>query len=379
MPFADEKDDSHANADGIADAVGGLLDGLSGEDAVSDDDLNADAQIRAELDGEPVKDDETVDEKPTEEAPVVEEDPLKDAPFLKYTVDGQEKSADFIKVYTEKDGTVRGAIVSAEQLPVLQQRLSKADYYETANKTLYEENRQFKSLGGVDKLQTVSTENAKLSEVVKHFAQYLDFENPKKLLELAFAAQEGDKAAWDRLVEQTQFVAERAAFNARQQWGTESTKHVTQQNEQEQRQAITTQSIAASVKQWSTKYPELTQDDKAKAIAHLNRIGSAVVRPASPEEARAAGVQTGALIIDHPVVADYLAERAELRKATAAQVKAQSTANSENAKRLAAASRGNTPKKPAPTSRTTPSEPEGETWAQQRERLQGGNFSTIDH
>jgi hypothetical protein len=278
---------------------------------------------------------------PREDAtPVEEPDPLATAPALKYTVDGQEKEAGFAKVFTDKDGTVRGAFVDAKDMPTLQQRLSRADYYEAQNKSLYEKTRQYESLGGVERVQSLTTENAKLSGVVSHFAEYLDFDNPQKLIALAIAAQDGDKAQWDSLVERTKFIAEKAAFDATKNWGTESTKHVTQQNEQEQRAQVTTQSIANAVEHWSTQYAGLTAEDKAKAIAHFNKIGSAVVRPASPEEARTAGVSPGTLIIDHPVIAEYLSERAELRKAAASTAKAATTTERENRNAILAAQRG---------------------------------------
>lgn len=382
MPFVTDDTDSHANADGIADAMGGLLDTLNSDDAISDELLDSELEAKHATPETDVTDDAETVVDPAEkvEKPVIEEDPLKDAPSLTYVVDGQQKNADWIKVYTEKDGTVRGAIVTPDQIPALQQRLSRADYYETQNKVLYEKTQQYERVGGIEAMQNLTTENAKLSEVVKLFSNYLDFDNPTRLIELAQAALDGNKQTWDSLIERTKFIAERAAFDAQKKWGTQVSQHSTQQAQLEQRSETTTRSIASSVEHWSKQHPQLTADDKAKAIAHLTRIGSAVVRPSTPEEARAVGLNAGDLIIDHPVVAEYLAERAELRAATARDVQAKTAANAENAKRLQAAARGNTlPKKKTATGRAAPVEPEGETWAQQKERLQGGNFSSIEH
>lgn len=80
---------------------------------------------------------------PAEDAlqPVDAEDPddyLKDAQPLDYTVDGQQRTSDFI-TRLGKDG---GAFVTAENLPKLQQRLSERDHLYERNQAQYREAQQ---------------------------------------------------------------------------------------------------------------------------------------------------------------------------------------------------------------------------------------------
>jgi hypothetical protein len=78
----------------------------------------------AEHAGAPPADAATPDPDPTAVSqPSVDDDPLKDARAFTYTVDGQERSVEGIK---EIPGV--GAIVDADFLPTLQQRLSERDH-----------------------------------------------------------------------------------------------------------------------------------------------------------------------------------------------------------------------------------------------------------
>lgn len=137
--------------------------------------------------------------------------------------------------------------------------------------------------------------------------------------------------------------------------------------------------IQQAVEHWAGSYPALTAEDKKDAVAYLTKVGSTIVRPATPDEAAAAGVKPGDLIFDHPVVAEYLSRIAALRQQAATVSTTATQAAKENAARLAAtkpaAKRSPATKPKAKV--TVPSDTE-ESWSQQRARMLNGQFATSD-
>jgi len=83
--------------------------------------------------------------------------------------------------------------------------------------------------------------------------------------------------------------------------------------------------------------PGMTAEDIAAVRANALAVSSAIVHPASPEEARVAGVQPGELVINSPVIVQWLTERHQARQAMVAAAQQQAKVAQENAARLAAA------------------------------------------
>lgn len=379
----------------INTAVGDLLNGASDVPDVLDDDA-LDAELSAqsgvadavvadapETPAVPDATGEPVAAAPVAETPVVE-DPLKDAKPFDYTVDGQAKIYGGIKVLSDKDGNVQGGIIQPEALKDVQYRLQRGEYLEGQNKSLYEQTRAFDAitftdratnteLKGIAAAERYVTENAKLTAAVELLAKTL--EDPDKL-----AAIYGDPRELSLLTRELGIAAHQAEAKSKSQF----TQRIAQAKEvdstTQDRAQVTTQSIQGAVEHWAKQFPTLTKDDTQKAVAYFSKIGSAIVRPATPDEAKTAGVKPGELIIDHPVLYEYLSDRAALRKEAIASSTAAATAARENAARLAQAARGKpaTPTKAKPAKATVPAEPEGETWAQQKNRLQTGAFSPSD-
>lgn len=377
-----------ANLAGLESAFGDLANAL-----IDDTDTPPDASLEADLaDTGAVPESPAPDPAPTPEpqadgAPVVEEDPLKDAKPLDYTVDGTPKSYDGIKVLADKDGTIQGGIIPPESLKDVQYRLQRGEYLETQNKALYGKTQELERITfkgpdgtehrGMAAVQQYATENARLSAAVKVLAETV--ETPEKLIALAYAVQQGDHSELQRLTREIGLVAKEATWKARETWGQTLSQAAQQETQAQDVQRQTQDAITASVAQWASRYPALTQADLAEVTQHLTELGSALVHPATPELARQANVRPGDLVIHHDIVDRHLAARNALALKIAEATKQAQKAATENAQKLAAAARGTPAKKGAPSTKTPKSpEPEGETWAQQKARLQSGQFAPDD-
>jgi hypothetical protein len=182
-----------------------------------------------------------------------------------------------------------------------------------------------------------------------------------------------------QMTERLRLMAENVSYKTKASFSQRMTSAKEAASTVEDRATVTPQAISGAVDQWAAQYPSLTPADKQHAIQHLTKIGTTIVRPATPDEATAAGVKPGQLIIDHPVVVAYLSDRAAWREEQARSTSAVSKATTENAARLAATK---APKRsPASTKtkakQTVPDDTE-ETWAQQKARLQSGQFGAYD-
>jgi len=97
--------------------------------------------------------------------------------------------------------------------------------------------------------------------------------------------------------------------------------------------------------------------------SHAARMHAAIVRPATPGEAREANVQVGSPIIDLNLLNELLSDRHALRTSVAQQAQRRQTDTLENAARAAAA---------APTTVA----PNGKTPAQRRDPANGRFIAT---
>ena len=350
------------------------------ETLAEDDEIALDEPGEA---AEPAEATETQAEEPEagEATPEAAADPLADATPFRYTVDGQERTFDGIRVLAGPDGQPLGGVIPADQMRVVQDRLQRADFLEAQDKARWEKMRDYETievkthtgeaLTGMAAVQHALAEHAKLTAAVQLMASVL--EDPEKL-----AALYGDPREMQLLARELALTAQGAERQARDQFSARSQQVRQQDTVQQDRAAITTNALTGAIDHWAQQFPALTQDDRQKAVAYFQKLGSHVVRPATPDEAKAAGVKPGELIIDHPVVYEYLQDRAELRKQASASTTAATKAALENAARLKAAAK---PKaKASPSKPATPDKPVDklDEWQAQKLRMMSGNFSTDD-
>jgi hypothetical protein len=360
-------------------------------------------QIAAEIaEGKAVVATEEPDEKDVAEGQAAEEgEPAADedgdryaaAPNASYVVDGKTVEFPHIKMYVDENGVPQGAMINLTDLPHVQSRLSKADYYEANFQTAVDRAATSKlaTLEFTDGSKTMHKgeaafdaallENAKLAAVTKLFAETI--ENPESLIDIAYAMQQAIQAGqnpadvpeFKRLQRDLGYALKDADYGFRDARGKQR-ETIQQTTHQESQHAATrTSEINGAVSQWSAKYPALTADDKQDAIAYLTKIGTTIVRPASPEEAKTYGIQPGALITDHPVIDAYLANVAKIRSASTASASTQQRIAAENAQRKAAAKIVTT-KKPVTTAKATvPSEDTNHAeWLKQAAAWDRGEF-----
>ena len=383
----------------IHTAVGDLLDAPELDDAAIDAELDAktDAAVDADA-GEAEETGEATPEptgvpdatgEPVADTTPEEPDPLANAKPFDYTVDGQSKVYDGIKVLSDKDGNLQGAIIEPAALKDVQYRIQRGEYLEGQNKALYEQTKAFdaitftdratnQQLKGLAAVESYVVENAKQHAALTLLADTL--ENPDKLVALALAVQSGDTSPLRALTERLALIAENATYKTKASFGQTLQQAKAQEASTQDRAQVTTTALTNAVEHWAKQFPSLTKDDTQKAIAYFSKIGSAIVRPATPDEATTAGVKPGDLIIDHPVLYEYLSDRASLRQDAIARSTAAQQAAQENAAKLAAAARGTKPKpaptKAAPKAKATTA-PEG-SYSEWRDRMMRGEFSTDD-
>lgn len=364
-----EAEKDSANLDGMSEAFAGLAEALI-EDT---DGLDEDSVPTEEF-----EETEEIDPTPEEAAEIEQAEPDAEAvqetveqPFT-YTVDGQAKAYDGITVYTKPDGTIDRGVIAGDKIKDVQYRLQRGDYLEGQNTHLYGQVKQFEAVGGMQKVQDMAVENARLKEAAAIMADTL--ENPEKLVALAYAIQNGDMGALQLLGRELKVAAQDAA----QRTQSEFTTNMQQQLQTQDEPTLIANTIGQSVTQWAARYPNLTREDLQSAYAQLQSFGSAVVWKASPEEARQAGVRPGEHIIDHRKVDAYLKQVSTYKGEQAKTAHAVTAAAKENAARRPVPTI--TPKKPLPKKPTKATESESgeETWSQMKARLQSGQFAQND-
>ena len=318
--------------------------GDEGEDAVSPE---------AETETPDPKQPETPAADATDEEVTPEDtDLLATATPFTYAVDGQAKTIDGIR---EIPG--HGAIVEAQALGTLKDRLQKADRLDDANRALYQKTQAYETVEyqgktGMAAIEAAIVDNAKLSRALTVLVPYLESEEGR----IALATD--PQGTLQYLTRELGLTARETEFQTRQSFGQKIRAAETQQQESTTLAQQAETAITQSISHWAQQFPALTAQDKDAATQYLRRIQSSVIRPATPEEAQQVGVKPGERIVDHTLVHGYLANlaslRAEAQKATqtaSEAAKAAQKASQENAKRLAAAA---VPTKHKPTAKATP-------------------------
>lgn len=280
------------------------------------------------------------------------DDLLAKATAFEYTVDGQSKTIDGIK---EIPG--HGAIVEANALSLLKDRLQKADRLDEANRTLYQKVQSYDQIEhsgkkGLDAIEALVVDHAKLSKALNVLVPYLESEEGR------VALVSDPAGTLQYLARELGLTAREVEFTTRQSFGQRIRQAETQQAETQTRAEQQQVAIGNTIRSFAAKYAALTDDDIQAATKHLQAFAGSIIRPATDAEAKqfaSRGVVAGQPVIDERLIDQYLADRAALRTEAAtakeqasAAAKAASTAASENAKRLAAAATGRGAKKAAP-------------------------------
>lgn len=249
------------------------------------------------------------------------EDPLAGSKPLTYAVDGEIRTMDGVHEY---EGG--GAVILADALPKIKDRLQQADRLVAQNRALYDTTQEFQRLGGAQAFAALQAEKAVLDASGTILLRALT--DPNMLVTLAT-----DPAAREMLVREIRQSAREAHSNAREQFQTEATQFTAQRNAAGQTQTA----IGNAVSQLARSFEGLTTEDVQAVRSHALRVQSAIVRPANPDEARAAGVRVGESIIDLPTLHSFLADRHALRQGAVAQARRDAEAARDNAATLAAA------------------------------------------
>ena len=301
--------------------------------------------------------DETDDDDASE---ATSDDLLAKATPFTYTVDGQPKAVEGIR---EIPG--HGAIVAPDALTSLRDRLQKADRLDEANKALYQQVEQYSAIEysgkkGIEAVEAALIANAKMDTALRVIVPYLESEEGRNALI-------GDPEGTLRYLQRELGLAARETeFTTRQTFGqtlrSAETQRADASSQAEQSRTI----MSGVVDKWAGQFPALTPEDRAAAVAHLQHFATSLIRPATPDEARQAGVKPGDRIVDERPIHAYLQERAGLRAEAAEAKQSASTATkaaqhaaTENAKRLAAVAVPT--KKGKAAAKAAPAEPKART------------------
>jgi len=253
--------------------------------------------------------------QPPENAALPERKPLS------YTVDGQAK--EFEGGYIIPG---HGAIITNDALPKLQDRLQQADRLVAQNQALYRETQDFAKLGGRAGFEKLQAEKAMLDASGYLLLRAITDENT--LVTLAT-----DPVARQQLLKEIQLTAREAVYNA-----TNAFRQSAERENAAGQQAFRTQTaIHNAVGYLAQEFEGLTAEDVDAVRSHAARMHAAIVRPATPDEAREANVQPGMPVIDLPMLQALLKDRHTLRSSVIEAAKRSQTDALENAARRAAA------------------------------------------
>lgn len=295
-----------------------------------------------------------------------DDDPLQHAEPLSYTVSGQQRSDERIKVVKDL-----GAFIEPKDLPHIQQRLSERDH-------LYETNReQYAKYQALEKLtewkqgdtvltgppaieaQRVFVEQSK--ETIRQLASVLKPENFAKYVDIG-QNEDGsyfvqpNQAALNDLRERLQFANDRAGFEEKRRFASLAptiSQPVVPQAADAPIETLADPTVDALAQQLGVT---LSPDAKTFLASQLPRY----VRPTTDAEKP----QFGPRIVDS-AFADLIKREARSAATVAKVAETASTAATRNAPRLAAAMIG---RGKAPVARTTPKQTSDEDELTQEEQ-----------
>jgi hypothetical protein len=167
-----------------------------------------------------------------------------------------------------------------------------------------------------------------------------------------------DPVARQQLIKEIHLTAREAQMTAQR----ESSERWTREASQSRTATDTQTAIHNAVGQLAQQFSGLTAEDVAVVRQHAGRMHTAIVRPATPDEAREANVPVGAPIIDLPILHALLSDRHTLRQSAIEAAQRRQTDTRDNAARASAAApttvNGKAPAPPRPGPRSaTPKAP----------------------
>lgn len=277
-----------------------------------------------------------------------EADPLAGATALDYTVNGEGKTADYIKVLKDV-----GAVIDEADLPKLRDQLQRAEWYEGQAKSLYADLQRIKQVGGVEKIAELNEQIASINAAGTQLLNLITDDNA--LLKLLAYDDAGnvvvDPHRKQELIERLQFAGERASFDARKSWQQQNVERT----QTETQGATREQALGGIIGQIGQALPSLTRDDLEAGYAHFSQFADALFRPATPAEAQSLGIKAGDPVLDAPRMHSWFKDRAAMRDQLAVRRTTDATVAKENAARLAAVRAPKArPAAPAPTNGKKP-------------------------
>lgn len=286
--------------------------------------------------------------EPAPDAPVEpvppDADPLKDATSLTYTVNGQSKTYDGIRVLGET-----GAVIDIKDLPDLQRKLGERDHLFEANQHLYQKTQQYDGLRFVDSNKQehrgIAAFAASQVEVARVRA------GAAALLNTILEAFPGDehKAAREAVFKGIDREAENAGLKAERDFGRTLQAQTVEANEPQE----IDRAVQFTVGKMKEAYPHFTPEDEAAARIFLEAAPEVYFPKANPQQAMQAGVRPGQRIALYDRMTRWAEDRSQMRlaqnkrdedfKKTQAQAPQHAK---ENAAKLAAAAAGRKPVTP---------------------------------
>lgn len=294
-------------------------------------------------------------------------DPLASATPLTYTVNGESRTFDGIKVLGE-----HGAIIEPQALDLLQRRLGERDHlYETTQRqhdavANYERlsawhttdaNGNEQTVSGPEGLMTMRVEHGKLAGAFSTLASIFQPDAQgryPKLANLVAVNEQGqimpDPHALQALLTESDLAELRAQQTVREQLGRSFAPQTTTNAPTIDVAANAPQVIDAALAQGHVPATALTPKDREFLGAQLPRY----LRAITPEDRRANPMLPASGQIVDAAFAQVVKDRADLRAEMATTAKATTTAAAENAKKLAAAALGRPAARPAPVATPRP-------------------------
>lgn len=306
---------------------------------------------------------------------------------LKYTVNGQEKVADWaMKV----DG--EGVVIPLQHVERFQDLIQRDEWQRAQNRELYQKTQQYENLThkagdqeyrGIDAFRQLQAERAALDASGGKIIQALA--DPQFVTDLALAYQGGDQAqvqaVLSKVLQEVKFAGERAQFD--------TLRTLSQKEQESTQQALASETQESEYRQiiadFGKALPELTTDDLRAMYEQFAAFRERIFRPATLEEAQKLGIRPGTTIKDPTVMHAWAKDRAALRKqyteATAAAQKAaqENAARQATPKPLPKKGNGALPKKPAAKKADALFEGDDGSYQAWKNRLMGGKFAHDDN
>ena len=327
------------------------------------------------------------DDQPSD--PAAPKDDAADIPStpLTYTVNGQEKVADWALEVKDE-----GVVIPREHVARFKDLIQRDEWQNAQNRELYQKTQQYDSLTyksgdtehkGIDAFRHLQADRAALDASGGRLMSALA--NPEFVTNLAVAYQNGEKEQVEALLggvlEQVRFVGEKAGFDTMktadaQMRDASKQQEQTQVQEQEYRSLIT---------QYGKALPDLTPDDLRAMYDYFGGFRDRIFRPATLEEAKALGVRPGEVIRDPSLMTQWAQDRAKIRREYADATKAAQKAAAENAARQAAPRPIKGQKPPKPAKAATKSAPDAKfegddgSYAAWKRRLETGKWAHDDN